>query len=311
MLNKYYHNGVSPFKWVFLLASIFFTQQVSSTEILTEKNIIHQTQPAVISVSGTATANVEAKPFSADILLLEKGNYTEKIQAIIEYKTTLIKSIGQHKRKSQGLFTVGELRLQVVSSAKKSVNINGLVHPIINFPKVNVNKYRENDSVDQQVGGFISINSVNKNTSDIHASTNNTEFFHVATRKISVTFTNQMDYQHFIDQVIKIGVYTIFPTPLSEKLFSAQYQKGLFQASMDAKNKAEKMLTNIGSGKVILRTLTETSNKHKEYKEYLRIIQPKVFSSANGYQKISVLNEPSIFGKYSMKITVQAQFTVE
>ena len=119
----------------------------------------------------------------------------------------------------------------------------------------------------------LSSNTNGKNKAEIN---DNSEIFYVVSRKIIVKFTNEKNYQQFVDQVIKIGVYTITSAPFSEQDFSLQYQAGLSKAVKEAKNKAKEMATPIGESNVILHSLKETSNVRCEYEDYLHRIRNDV-----------------------------------
>lgn len=251
--------------------------------VMFSSNVLANTQDYGIEVQGQASVMVEPDSFALSIAIIEKGRLTDKIRAIVDYKSDQVIDVA----KQLGI------KAQDINSASVSLRVIEEEQ----MPKVRSLEINENLANNQQSKVHVGVPSVNgEMTSADHV---RPQYFELS-RSITVKFSKINDYDQFLNKVIKIGVSQISPLTMSVDDTDKYYQQALTQAFKNAKEKALQIASQAEQSLGGLVYIKELSSNHyrAQYNSAMRSVSSSFgHNSQVGNQQIYA----SVLVKYSLE----------
>ncbi|PHR81604.1 MAG: SIMPL domain-containing protein [Colwellia sp.] len=213
----------------FLMSLFVSTFAVSTLTISANSMALNGETPSIevryIEVKGQASVLAEPDSFSLNIAIIERGRLTDKIRAVVDYKSNQVVQVAKSLGIKSHDINSARVMLTVVKD-KPSIIVEGI-------------------EVRQRAGnGSLPNNQYNKVTigaDGVQRQNNIKPQYFELSRMISINFSSIEGYDKFLSKVIKLGVSRISPLAMSVENTEMHYQQALVQALTNAKNKASKI----------------------------------------------------------------------
>lgn len=247
------------------------------------KNVIAKPQDYGIEVQGQASVMVEPDRFALSIAIIEKGRLTDKIRAIVDYKSEQV--IGVAKQLG--------IKAQDINSARVSL------HVIKEEPAVKLSSLEVDENLANKQASKLHLDVSPLKNEMTKANIVRPQYFELS-RSITVKFSKIEDYDQFLNKIIKIGVNQISPLTMSVDDTDKYYQQALTQAFKNAKTKALQIASQAEQSLGDLVYIKELSSNHyrTQYNSAMRSVNTSFgHNSQIGNQQINA----SVLVKYTLE----------
>jgi uncharacterized protein YggE len=267
-----------------LLMSLFIGTLAISSLMTSISGMAFSGETPSIEVKGQASILAVPDRFSLSMAIVKRGQFTDKIRAVVESKSNQVIQIAQSLGIKNQDINSARIRLQVIKS-KPSIIVEGI--------EANQRVGNTAFSNGQHNKVYVGVNAV-KNE---HSS--KPSIFEL-TRIINIHFSNIDNYDLFLNKIIKIGVSRISPLAMSVENIDKYYQQALIQAISNAKNKASKIAkhSNVVINKLLY--VKELSNNY-----YTSHLSPTMMSSESAPNHISQVGNQAINASVLVKFSIQ------
>ena len=267
-----------------LLMSLFIgTLAISSLTTSVSVMAFNGETPS-IEVKGQASILAVPDRFSLSIAIVKRGQFTDKIRAVVDSKSNQVIQIAQSLDIKNHDINSARVTLKVIKD-KPSIIVEGI-------------------EANQRVGhATFPNNQHSKVYVGVNAATNQVSskpLIFELTRTIDIHFSNIDNYDLFLNKIIKIGVSRISPLVMSVENIDKYYQQALVQAISNAKNKASKIAKHTN---VIINKLLYVKELSSNY--YTSHLSSSMMSSESASNHISQVGNQAINASVLVKFSIQ------